>query len=233
MLNFKVGKIYKSNDGKEWRYCGYINERRYPYYFKCITNGLFFLFAENSNNSVVSEGDGIKILFVEEKERDWVVGEEYECIDLNCQRILTAKLTEVDDGDSVAKYRFKVDGAYRWFSHLGEIIISSPFILFKSGIPQELKDRLNKSKFTNKQKCFQKEQIYKSEKGFEWKFKKRIKTEKGLVALFEDETSDVFSFSLYRLNNIECILTSHDTVAFCADESIRNGDGSKAVRVKE
>ena len=236
MLNFKVGKTYKDTNGNDWVCIGYDETAYYPYRFRRLIDNLKDTFFEREDNSVTQQDDGrgAKIPFVEEKEREWVVGEEYECFDAVTQRVIKARLTKIiKKTDSHLVFIFHVNGLHFDFHFEGIVLVAGRYVVFKDGVPQELKDRINKGKLTNKQKCFQKEQIYKSEKGFEWKFKKRIKTEKGLVALFEDETSDVFSFSLYRLNNIECILTSHDTVAFCADESIRNGDGSKAVRVMQ
>ena len=235
MLDFKVGKIYKDNDGKEWRYCGYVNEMERPYYFKYMTNGNFFKFAENSNNSVVCEGTGIKILFVEEKERDWVVGEEYECFDVRYPSIYTIKLVEVNNDNKPNKYRFKIGESRKWFMGKGEILSNLFMVVFKNGMPQELKYRLNKGKLTNERKCFKKGRTYKNHNGASYKFKKRIKTQRGLLAVFEKEDGLIYFDILYKMNNIECIPFSYSSAGMflCADESIRNGDGSKAVRVMQ
>ena len=236
MLNFKVGKIYKGNDGKEWRYCGYVNEMECPYYFKYMTNGNFFKFAENSNNSVVCEGTGIKILFVEEKERDWVVGEEYECYCIKTQKIIKVKLVETNNSVITEQnYRFKSNKEYHWLYGKGEVLSRECWVVFKNGVPQELKDRLNKGKLTNERKCFKKGRTYKNHNGASNKFKKRIKTQRGLLAVFEKEDGLIYFDILYKMNNIECIPFSYSSAGMflCADESIRNGDGSKAVRVMQ
>ena len=234
MLDFKVGRFYKDTKRNEWKFIYYDHDSEYPYLFKGKGDYLALSFCEQKDNSVTYHIDeiGIKIPFVEEKERDWVIGEEYECFDAATQSVVMAHLTKIiKETGSHLFYMFNINGISCGFHDEGIVLVMGRFVVFKDGVPQELKDRLNKSKLANKQKCFQKGQVYKNKKCIEMEFKKRIKTKEGLVALFEDETSEVFSFSLYRLNNIECILTSHDTVAFCADESIRNGDGSKAVRV--
>ncbi|WP_281757175.1 hypothetical protein [Succinatimonas hippei] len=104
------------------------------------------------------------------------------------------------------------------------------YVIFKDGVPQELKDRLNKKKLTNKRKCFQKGKIYKNHNGVSYEFKKRIKTKKGLLAVFEKEDGLIYFDNLYKVNNIECIPLSCSSVGMflCADESIRGESSNKA-----
>ena len=243
MLDFKVGKIYKDNDGKEWRYCGYVNEMECPYYFKYMTNGNFFKFAENSNNSVVCEGTGIKILFVEEKEEKkegkeeyWRIYKKYDCIDTHNQKIISLELIEKRRNGPIIQYRFSgQELGTCYFTDLGEIAVHHGFVVYKNGIPQGVKDTINRlGKLVNKQRYFQKGQVYKDSSGLSWKFIKRAKVSGGLVAIFDQEgiTGNSRLFDLYRLNNIELVL-SNKNIYFCADESVRKEDKYTAARIKE
>ena len=94
MLNFKFGKTYKDTKGREWRFCGYYPDGYCPYIF--INKEGFVLKSLEKPDNLVTEypdGGGIKIPFVEEeeKERDWVVGEEYECYNVIRQKIIKTK----------------------------------------------------------------------------------------------------------------------------------------------
>ncbi|WP_281757173.1 hypothetical protein [Succinatimonas hippei] len=97
MLNFKMGKHYKDTDGYLWRFCGYVkSSERANYYFQSNKNRLD-VFHEQPDNSVTewTDGRGVRIPFVEEKEREWVIGEEYECFDAVTQRVIKARLTKI------------------------------------------------------------------------------------------------------------------------------------------
>ena len=124
---------------------------------------------------------------------------------------------------------------FHWLYGKGEVLSRECWVVFKNGVPQELKDRLNKGKLTNERKCFKKGRTYKNHNGASYKFKKRIKTQRGLLAVFEKEDGLIYFDILYKMNNIECIPFSYSSAGMflCADESIRNGDGSKAVRVMQ
>lgn len=231
MLNFKTGRTYKDTDGNDWVFCCYRSGYVYPYLFKDKQEDLK-AFGEYADTLVVTEwdnGNGIRIPFVEEKERDWVVGESYEAynvISKNIQRLKLQKIAECDGKNTV----FFLDQPF-WESE--EIALLGGWIVFKSGIPKELKDKLkNKENLNNKRKCFQKGQIYGTLSGTKWKFIKRAKVSGGLVAIFDQEGIEGNShlFNLYRLNNIEFIL-SNNNIYLCSDESIRNEDVHKAERV--
>ena len=115
----------------------------------------------------------------------------------------------------------------------GEILSNLFMVVFKNGMPQELKDRINKGKLTNKRKCFQKGQVYKDIYGVEYKFMKRVKTPDGLYAIFyEKNNNELGALGLYKINNVECCLLI-SKVDLCADESIRKEEASKAVRVMQ
>ena len=98
MLNFKIGKTYKDFLGKEWEFCGYCSTENYPYRFK-DKYGDIKSFKEYTDTIVIewNDGTGIRIPFVEEKERDWVVGEEYECYCIKTQKIIKVKLVETNN----------------------------------------------------------------------------------------------------------------------------------------
>lgn len=236
MLNFKVGQFYKDTNGKEWRFCGYYPNSHYPYIFidkkGCVLTSL-----EKSDNLVTeyNYNDGVKIPFVEEKERDWVIGEEYECIDSLTQSVVMARLAKIiKETDSHLIYVFNIDGVHFSFHHEGRVLIMGRFAIFKDGIPQGLKDRLNKKeKLTNKQKCFQKGQVYTKTNGNKYIFKKRIKTKQGLIAIFEDEEGFIIFSGLRKLNNIECVGNVFDKLELFADESIKGENTYKAVRVMQ
>lgn len=237
MLDFKVGKTYKDTNRNKWEFCGYVNGMNYPYHFKS-TNGNIFKFTENPNNYVSCEYIQTKIPFVEEKEkeREWVIGGEYECIDSLTQSVVTARLAKIiKETDSHLIYDFNVDGVRLSFHYEGIVLIMGHFAIFKDGIPQELKDRINKGKLTNKRKCFQKGKIYKNHNGASYEFKKRIKTKKGLLAVFEKEDGLIYVDNLYKMNNIECIPFSYSSVGvfLCADESIREESSNEAVRIMQ
>lgn len=237
MLNFKMGKHYKDTDGDLWRFCGYVkSSERANYYFQSNKNRLD-IFHEQQDNSVTewTDGRGVKIPFVEEKEREWVIGEEYECFDAVTQRVIKARLTKIiKKTDSHLVFIFHVNGLHFDFHFEGIVLVMGRYVIFKDGVPQELKDRLNKSKLTNKQKCFQKGQVYKTNTGKEYIFKRRIKTKNNLFVIFEDDKGWVCIDELFRLNNIECVpLCASNGMFLCADESIRNENTNKAVRVMQ
>lgn len=241
MLNFKVGKTYKDTDGNEWEFVSFYAEGCFSYYFKKIKTGEVNSFAEQKDNSVTLwvNGIGTKIPFVEErdeeKEGHWKIYKKYDCIDTHNQKIISLELIEKRRNGPIIQYRFSgQELGTCYFTALGEIAIHHGFVVYKRGIPKEVKDTINRlEKLINEQRYFQKGQIYKNEEGFEWEFKKRIKTKKGLVAVFENEEGFAYPYSIYRLNNIECTLCTNNKIHFCADESIRNEDASKAVQVKE
>ena len=236
MLNFKVGKTYKDFLGKEWEFCSYCSTENYPYRFK-DKYGDIKSFREYTDTIVTEwdDGTGIRIPFVEEKERDWVVGEEYECYEVNLQTIIKAPLVEIDKQSTFFKYMFNVGNCPRWFVGVDEVLCAGPYVIFKNGVPQELKDKLNKKKLTNKRKRFQKGKTYKNSNGYLYKFIKRIKTQRGLLAVFEKEDGLIYFDNLYKVNNIECIPFSYNSVGMflCADESIREESSNKAVRVMQ
>ena len=235
MLNFKVGKTYKDFLGKEWEFCSYCSIQNYPYRFK-DKHGDIKSFKEYTDSLVTEwdDGTGIRILFVEEKERDWVIGEEYECYNVICRKIIKAKLKNIDKTARCQTYCFEFNDDIYWFFGKGEIVSNDHYLVFKNGMPQELKDRINKEKLTNRQKCFQKGKVYKNEYGMEFKFRKRMKTKIGVLAIFEMINGDIMSYKLFRLNNVECI-PNHNTgrVYMCADESIKGEPSNKAVRVMQ
>lgn len=238
MLDFKVGKTYKDFLGKEWEFCSYCSIENYPYRFK-DKHGDIKSFKEYTD-TVVTEwdnGTGIRIPFVEEQEKEghWKIYKKYDCIDTHNQKIISLELIEKRRNGPIIQYRFSgQELGTCYFTALGEIAVHHGFVVYKSGIPKEVKDTINRlEKLINKQRYFQKGQIYKNEEGFEWEFKKRIKTKKGLVAVFENEEGIAYTYSIYRLNNIECTLYTNNKIHFCADESIRNKNAGKAVRVKE
>ena len=243
MLGFKVGKTYKDTDGNDkWEFVSRACDPNFPYLFKNKANNEITGFYEQKDKSVTYwiGGNGIKIPFVEEqeKERDWEVGEKYDCYNTEKQKISKAELLELDESRKHAQFCFRIEGIERSFGYQkGEILcLGSNFVIFKNGIPEELRKRLEKGedKITNKQKCFQKEQVYKSTSCREFIFKKRVKTKDGLFAIFENKEGWLYFDKLYKVNNIECILLcSFKGTYLCADESIRNEDTSKAVRVKE
>lgn len=239
MLNFKVGKIYKDTNGNDWVCIGYDETAYYPYSFRRLIDNLKDTFFEREDNSVTQQddGSGAKIPFVEEeeKEREWVVGEEYECYNTIRRKITKAKLKRIDKTDRCQTYCFEFNDDIYWFFGKGEIVSNDHYLVFKNGIPQELKDRINKGKLTNERKCFKKGRTYKNHNGASYKFKKRIKTQRGLLAVFEKEDGLIYFDNLYKVNNIECIPFSYSSVGMflCADESIRNGNASEAVRIKE
>lgn len=239
MLNFKMGRFYKDTKGYEWVYLGCILRVKdgLNYYFRHRSSSVSHTFYEQEDNSVTfcKDGDGAKIHFVEEKEkeREWKIGGEYECYNTFLKRINKVKLVEIDNDTEFLKYRFCIDGDNRFFYGTGEILSWERFVIFKNGVPKELKDRLNKGKLTNKRKCFQKGKIYKTRNGDNWKFIKRAKVKSGLVAMFECESNSYLDIkALLSIKGVECIKAG-DKVNLCADESIRNEDGSKAVRIKE
>ena len=236
MLNFKFGKFYKDTEGREWEYCGYTIGDLLLYNFRrgiCDCTSPFF---EQEINTVIFNcaGHEIKIPFVEEKERDWVIGEEYECFHAVTQRVIKARLAKIiKETDSHLIYVFNIDGIHFSFHYEGIVLIMGRFAIFKDGIPQELKDRINKGKLTNKRKCFQKGKIYKTRNGDNWKFIKRAKVKSGLVAMFECESNSYLDIkALLSIKGVECIKAG-DKVNLCTDESIRNEDVSKAVRVMQ
>ena len=236
MLNFKMEKHYKDTEGNLWKFCGYVkNSENNIYYFQSDKNYLD-IFYEQPDNSVTEwpEGKGIKIPFVEEKERDWVIGEQYECYCIKTQKIIKVKLVETDNPVITEQnYRFKSNKEYHWLYGKGEVLSREYWVVFKNGIPEELKDRINKGKLTNKRKCFHKGQIYKDIYGAEYMFIKRIKAPDGLYAIFYEKKDDeVVALELYKINNVECCLLLY-RVDLCPDESIRNEDVLKAVRVMQ
>ena len=235
MLNFKFGEFYKDTDGEKWRFCGYYPNDYCPYTF--INKEGFILKSLEKPDNLVTEypdGNGVKIPFVE-KERDWVIGEEYECFDAVTQRVIKARLTKIiEKTDSHLVFVFHINGLHFDFHFEGIVLVAGRYVVFKDGVPQELKDRINKGKLTNKRKCFQAGRIYKNEFGMEFKFRKRMKTKIGVLAIFEMKNGDIISYKLFRLNNVECI-PNHNTsnVYMCADESIRGESSNKAVRVMQ
>ena len=241
MLDFKVGKTYKDNSGREWEFVSYAPSTNFPYFFKSKLNNCVIDFCEQEGNFVTMFKDSgcTKIPFVEErdeeKEGHWKIYKKYDCIDTHNQKIISLELIEKRRNGPIIQYRFSgQELGTCYFTDLGEIAVHHGFVVYKSGIPKEVKDTINRlEKLINKQRYFQKGQIYKNEEGFEWEFKKRIKTKKGLVAVFENEEGFAYPYSIYRLNNIECTLCTNNKIHFCADESIRNEDTSKAVMVKE
>lgn len=238
MLDFKVGKVYKDTDGKEWKFIYYDNDSECPYLFREKKHFNACSFYEQKDNTVTyfNNGTGKKIPFVEveDKERDWVVGEEYECFDAVTQRVIKARLTKIiKKTDSHLVFIFHVNGLHFDFHFEGIVLVMGRYVIFKDGVPQELKDRLNKSKLTNKQKCFQKGIFYKDHRGVSFLFLRRIKTKFGVFALFEVGPNPVVC-PLYRINNVEVtIMEIYKKIEFCADESIRNEDTSKAVRIMQ
>lgn len=233
MLNFKIGQFYKDTNGKEWRFCGYYPNDNYPYIF-IDKKGSVLTCLEEPDNLVTEYdgGEGIRIPFVEEKERDWVIGEEYECFDAVTQRVIKARLTKIiKKTGSHLFYMFNINGISCGFHDEGIVLVMGRFVVFKDDVPQELKDKLNKKKLTNKRKSFQKGQVYKDIYGAKYMFIKRIKAPDGLYAIFyEKEDDEAVALELYKINNVECCLLLH-RVDLCPDESIRNEDTSKAVRV--
>ena len=233
MLNFKDGKIYKDTKGNDWEFLFYEPESKYQYCFRSVRYNNRVEFYEQKDNSVTfwKDGSGVKIPFVEEKERDWVVGEEYECYNTVTEKISKVKLLESDYFNRSQKYRFDFDGKQYWLYGKGRIVCYEYYVVFKNGVPRELKDRLNKGKLTNKQKFFTKGQVYKDIYGAEYMFMKRIKAPDGLYAIFYEKKDDeAVALELYKINNVECCLLLH-RVDLCPDESIRNEDVLKAVRV--
>ena len=239
MLNFKIGQFYKDTDGDDWIFEGYKHTPSYSYFFRRLKDSFNETFFKDEDNSVTQypSGKGIKIPFVEveEKERDWVVGEEYECYNTITEKISKVKLREIDNNSTTGYCWFESYNEGHWLYGNGEVFSSDYWVVFKNGVPQELKDKLDKKKLTNKRKCFQKGRVYKNHNGVSYEFKKRIKTQKGLLAIFEKEDGLIYFDILYKMNNIECIPFSYSSAGMflCADESIRNGDGSKAVRVMQ
>ena len=238
MLNFKMEKHYEDTEGHLWKFCGYVkNSESEMYYFQSDKSYLN-IFYEQPDNSVTEwpDGNGIKIPFVKAEilERDWVVGEEYECFDAVTQRVIKARLTKiVEKTDSHLVFVFHINGLHFDFHFEGIVLVAGRYVVFKNGVPQELKDRLNKSKLTNKQKCFQKGQLYKDIGSSGFIFIKRVKTSNGLFAIFENcNTDGLYATPLKKINNVEC--TEYKAkVDLCADESIRNEDTEKTVRIKE
>ena len=235
MLNFKIGQFYKDTNGKEWRFCGYYPNNIYPYIF-IDKKGSVLTCLEKPDNLVTeyAYGEGIRIPFVEEEEREWVIGEQYECYCIKTQKIIKVKLVETDNSVITEQnYRFKSNKEYHWLYGKGEVLSRECWVVFKNGIPEELKDRINKDKLSNKQKCFQKGQVYKDKYGANFTFIKRIKATNGLFVIFErDSSKDLVTIRLKKINNVECT-TCDNKIDFCADESIRNEDAEKAVRIKE
>lgn len=237
MLNFKVGKVYKDNSGREWEFVSYAPDRFYPYFFKEKETNVVYGFCEQEGNIVIESLDtgGTKIPFVEEqeKERDWVVGEEYECYNTEKQKISKAELLELDESRKYPQYCFRIEGIERSFGYQkGEILcVGSNFVIFKNGIPEDLRKRINKNKQTDRIIRFQKGKKYKFEDGCELEFKRRIKTKKGMYVVFEGEYGDPYIFGLYMLNGIECKPAACGGMHLCADESIRNQDSKKAIRI--
>lgn len=236
MLDFKVGKVYKDTDGKEWKFIYYDNDSECPYLFREKKHFNAYSFYEQKDNTVTyfNNGTGKKIPFVEEKEREWVIGEEYECIDSLTQSVVMARLAKIiKETDSHLIYDFNIHGVHLSFHYEGIVLIMGRFAIFKDGIPQELKDRINKGKLTNKRKCFQKGQVYTKTNGNKYIFKKRIKTKQGLIAIFEDEEGFIIFSGLRKLNNIECVGNVFDKLELFADESIKGENTYKAVRVMQ
>ena len=226
MLSFKEGKIYKDTKGNDWEFLFYEPESKYQYCFRSVRYNNRVEFHEQKDNSVTfwEDGSGVKIPFVEEKERDWVVGEEYECFDVRYPSIYTIKLVEVNNDNKPNKYRFKIGESRKWFMGKGEILSNLFMVVFKNGMPQELKDRINKGKLTNKQKCFQKGQIYKTATNSNYVFKKRVKMKKGLIAVFETEEGYSSTHRLCRINNIECALLGNVFLChICTVDHLTNG----------
>lgn len=237
MLDFKVGKVYKDNSGREWEFVSYDPSTNFPYLFKNKLNNCVIDFCEQEGNfvSMYKNGGITKIPFVEEYIK-WEVGKEYDCYYSTEQKISKAKLCEINNNLKKGKKRlyFTFDNKNYWLEGYGEIASDYGFVVFKNSIPEELKQRIENQnkKLTNKQKCFQKGQIYESLSGAKWRFIKRAEVSDGLVAIFDQEgiTGNSQLFNLYRLNNIEFVL-SNKNIYLCADESIRNKNVSKAVRV--
>lgn len=237
MLKFKFGKFYKDTEGREWEYCGYTIGDLLLYNFRGGIHDCTTPFFEQEINVVISKCAGyeIKIPFVEieEKERNWVVGEEYECYNTEKQKISKAELLELDETRKYPQFCFRIEGIERSFGYQkGEILcLGSNFVIFKNGIPEDLRKRINKNKQTNKIIRFQKGKKYKFEDGCELEFKRRIKTKKGLYIIFESENGDPYIFELYMLNGIECKPSAYGGMHLCTDESIRNQDSKKAIRI--
>lgn len=237
MLDFKVGKTYKDFLGKEWEFCSYCSIENYPYRFK-DKYGDIKSFKEYTDTVVTEweDGTGIRIPFVEEeeKEREWKIGESYECYDVHFEKITKAKLAHVENHKNTLIYRFELGKKWMFFCGTGEILSIDGYVIFKNGIPEELRKRIEKEKLTNKRKCFQKGQVYKTNTGKEYIFKRRIKTKNSLFVIFEDDKGWVCIDKLFRLNNIECVpFCASNGMFLCADESIRNENTNKAVRIME
>ena len=240
MLNFKIGQFYKDTNGDDWEYQGCILRTKdgLNYYFRYKNSNCSNVFYEQEDNSVTfcEDGSNLKIPFVEEKEREWVVGEEYECFDAVTQRVIKARLTKIiEKTDSHLVFVFHVNGLHFNFHFEGIVLVAGRYVVFKDGAPQELKDRLNKRKLTNERKCIKKGRTYKNHNGASYKFKKRIKTQRGLLAVFEKEDGSIYFDILYKMNNIECIPFSYSSAGMflCADESIREKSSNKAVRIMQ
>ena len=131
MLNFKVGKIYKDTNGNDWEFLFYEPKSKYQYCFRSVRYNNRAKFHEQKDNSVTfwEDGSGVKIPFVEaeEKERDWVVGEEYECFDVRYPSIYTIKLVEVNNDNKPNKYRFKIDIDLRLANHVNGLWVKVKF----------------------------------------------------------------------------------------------------------
>lgn len=235
MLKFKFGKFYKDTEGREWEYCGYTIGDLLLYNFRGGIHDCTTPFFEQEINVAISKCAGyeIKIPFVEieEKERNWVVGEEYECYNTISKKISKVKVVKIDEDDNSMKYVIDLDENKHYFFGTGKIISWKNYVVFKNGMPEELKERINKNKQTDRIIRFQKGKKYKFEDGCELEFKRRIKTKKGLYIIFESENGDPYTFELYMLNGIECKPSAYGGMHLCADESIRNQDSKKAIRI--
>lgn len=243
MLNFKVGKTYKDFLGKEWEFCSYCSIENYPYRFK-DKYGDIKSFKEYTDTIVTEwdDGTGIRIPFVEEKEEKkegkeeyWRIYKKYDCIDTHNQKIISLELIEKRRNGPIIQYRFSgQELGTCYFTDLGEIAVHHGFVVYKNGIPQGVKDTINRlGKLVNKQRYFQKGMIYIDQKKEYFTFIKRFKASNGLFGVFEkNKNKNLLTMSLKKINNIECVVCCNRMI-FCADESIRNEDTEKAVIIKE
>ena len=242
MLNFKVGKTYKDTDGNGWVFIRFVDAPSFSYLFKRLDDNFVDTFFVDVDNNVTQypQGRGIKIPFVEEKEEEkeghWEIYKKYDCIDTHNQKIISLELIEKRRNGPIIQYRFSgQELGTCYFTDLGEIAVHHGFVVYKNGLPQGVKDTINRlGKLVNKQRYFQKGQIYESLSGTKWRFIKRAKVSGGLVAIFDQEGIEGNSqlFDLYRLNNIELVL-SKNNIYFCADESVRSEHKRTAARIKE
>lgn len=232
MLNFKIGKIYKDNYGKEWEFVNYNPNHSRPYWFKNHLKGVTKTFQEIENNGeiYVDDGDDTKITFDEVK--DWEVGKTYECINSCTQCIAGAYLSKITEGRDEKIYNFKIAGYEIPYGNAkGKMILSwCYYTIFRDGVPQELKNKLQTVESIKK--VFQKDQIYEGNWGNKLKFVKRIAINGKIYGIFGKlDESEFYLFKLYKINNVECTLFT--TVNYCADNSIRFENENKATEITD